>query len=207
MKELTLEITGKCDISCPWCSSDAKPDGEHVSRGEVELLLEKYRGECDVVRFSGGEPTLHPDLVFLCSVAKHLGYYVVLLTNGSKLCTPAAVDRHVIGIVNGKSLKAVEELKALACNVRMEVVLVEGNEYLIYKAVQISLFLNTPLRFLVLQKQGRGRDCEALDLISWTGDKGCSRDKKISVLHDGRVITCSALKEGECVLRGKVGEC
>lgn len=200
MKELTLEITGKCDIGCPWCSSDAKPDGNHIPGGEAELLLEEYRGECDVVRFSGGEPTMHPDLVYLCSVAKHLGYYVVLLTNGNKLCTPGAVDKYIIGIANGKSLKAAEELKALACNVRMEVVLVKGNEHLIYKAVQTSLFLGIPLRLLVLQKQGRGRDCKPLNLISWTGDKGCSRNEKISVLHDGRVITCSALKEGECVL-------
>lgn len=205
MKELTLEITGKCDVGCPWCSSDAKPVGVHMPMVMVESLLKRYRSECDVVRFSGGEPTLHPKLTQFCSLAKELGYYVVLLTNGNQEHVPV-VDKYVIGVANMRSLLAVRWLRANDHDVCMEVVLVEGNGKLIREAVSLGLLLNVSLRLLVLQKQGRGKDCRPSELISWTGDKGCRRDEKISVLHDGRVITCSALKEGECALNLKVDE-
>ncbi len=76
----------------------------------------------------------------------------------------------------------------------------EGNETNVRNTIQIGIDHEIPVRLLTLQKQGRGVNCRPLNLISWTGDKGCDKEKKITITHDGRIVTCSALKYGECSL-------
>lgn len=201
MKELTLEITGKCTQVCPWCSSGATPKGKHMADEKVYSLLKEYRIECDVVRFSGGEPTLHPELGgFLWYAKERLGYRTILLTNGVKHFIHDCIDEYWINIVSGISVVRVLTLISFSKTVSMHAVLVKGNETNVKNAMQIGLDHEIPVRLLVLQKQGRGANCEPLDLISWTGDKGCDKDNKITVTHDGKVVTCSALKYGECFI-------
>lgn len=207
-KELTLEITQMCNLTCAWCSSSSGPSGKHVRYDTVMDTLDRYQASCSTVRFSGGEPTLAPSLGRFLSYAKYIGYKTVLMTNG--LYIPhdlypqidKFVDEYVINIVNFQSCLVVLELKKLGkTSVSMHVVMVEGNEKRIKEAMELSLDNSIPLRLLILQKQGRGLDCKPLDLITWTGDKGCSKLGKITVTHDGVITSCSALKyKSECPL-------
>jgi len=204
MKELTLEITNRCNLDCPWCGSSSTPNGKHCNTMEMIKILEKYKDICDVVRVSGGEPTLHPDLEVIIKRAKDLSYKVVLLTNGtniyneSKLLFPQ-VDEYWIGLAPlAHSIQRAVELRTFfKVEVGMQIVLEEYSKVLLPDAVKFGLLFDIPLRLLALQKQGRGVNCEPLDLISWTGDKGCQKENKITITHDGKVITCSALKYKE----------
>lgn len=202
MKELTLEITNKCVQQCPWCSSSSIPNGILTSRETLLHLLKKYRVDCDVVRFSGGEPTLHPSLPDLLFYAKRLEYRVILLTNGLKMNRALeSVDEYWINVVNEKSLLEALVLKHTDKVVGLHAVLVKGNEEWVRRSLNTSLLYNIPVRLLILQKQGRGTSCEPLDLISWTGDKGCNLENKITITPHGKAVTCSALKYGKCSLR------
>ena len=214
MKELTLEITNYCTGFCSWCSSNSVygHGSTKLSYQKVFKLLDKYCLEgFDVVRISGGEPTSHPHIVAILNHAKIRGYYVVLLTNGSggikRVIEANSVDEYVVNVVEDYSLKTVEVLRYLKKNVSLHVVLVENNEKWILKAIEYSLENKIPLRLLTLQKQGKAKlnplIYKPLTLLSWTGDKGCNKDNKVTITHDGKVVTCSALKyKDTCDLLG-----
>lgn len=162
---------------------------------KVYDLLKKYRVECDVVRFSGGEPTLHPEIGgFLWYARVRLGYKTILLTNGIECFVHDQVDEYWINVVNSGSIIRVLTLKSFGKNIEMQAVLVEGNELNIRNAIQVGIDHGIPVRLLVLQKQGRGVNCKPLNLLSWTGDSGCNKENKITITPDGKVTTCSALK-------------
>jgi len=207
MKELTLEITNKCNQNCPWCSSSSVLDGRHNPVRKMVGILENYQNECDTVRISGGEPTLHPDLSLIVRRAKELKYRVVLLTTGVTLYNRKElffpqVDQYWINVVNSQSIQGAITLKSFfGAEVGMHIVMVKGNEDWLESTIRIGLRTEIPVRLLVLQRQGRGLNCKPLDLISWTGDRGCLVENKITIAHDGKVVTCSALKYGECSLR------
>jgi len=207
MKELTVEITNICTHHCPWCGSDSRPDGQIVPYAKVSRLLKKYRLECDLVRLSGGEPTRHPVLPKIVSRAKQLGYRVVLLTNGfqaDRVLEAGPVDEYVVNAVDSKALGTAYVLKRLKKVVSMEVVLDSRNETMVGRSITFSLTHRVPIRLLVLQRQRRAEHREPMSLISWTGDKGCHKEEKITVAHDGKVTSCSALKGGECSILGQM---
>lgn len=200
MKELTLEITNCCTGFCSWCSASAVAQyGKHMSYQMAFKLLEKYRGDCDVVRISGGEPTTHPKFIMILGRAKELGYRVILLTNGRNIrdviCT-TLVDEYVVHVIADYSIEAVSVLRYLRKSVSLHAVLVKGNEGNILNAIKCSFANSVPLRLLTLQRQGGAKigNYLPLTLLSWTGDKGCDKENKITIAHDGRVTTCSALK-------------
>lgn len=204
MKELTLEITNYCAATpCSWCSSNSTTgwDAKPMSYQKVFGLLAKYRRECDVVRLSGGEPTSHPKIDSIIEYAKKLGYKVVLLTNGWNPPSDtqlALVDEFVVSAIDKRSLATVATLKLLRKNVSMHTVLVAGNEEHISDAVAFSLKEKVPLRLLALQKQGKAtlnsHYIKPLALLTWTGDKGCTKGDKITITWDGKEGTCSAFK-------------
>lgn len=203
--ELTIEITTKCQQECPWCSSSAGKSGWHVPLETVFSWLQMEMAMADpVVRISGGEPVLHPDLEKIALEARRLGYRVTLMTNGLHILDNRVLrllDAVLVNIVSERSLDTVDRYcQFLSVEVGMQVVLVEGNEYNLLRALDHSMVEGVLLRLLVLQKQGRGEFCEPLDDISWTGDKGCHKEDKVTITPGGERVTCSALKYGECRL-------
>lgn len=200
MKELTLEITNKCYENCPWCSSCSSKNGNHLETEKIKDILRAYRSICNTVRLSGGEPTLHPNIFQIIALAKILSYKTILLTNGQNwVLGPDLADEYYVHIINKNSIQTALILKNLR-PITMQVVLAKGNEKWLTEAIIASLFYDIPVRFLTLQKQGRGFDCNPLKLITMTGDRGCDKDNKITITHDGKVVSCSALKYGECSL-------
>ncbi|MGE4292850.1 MAG: radical SAM (seleno)protein TrsS, partial [Desulfovibrio sp.] len=83
-----LEITWRCDLGCPVCFASAggkAPARPDLTRADVEQLLrgvQQASGFCNL-QFSGGEPSLHPDLPEFLTLAKRIGFpFLQLNTNG-----------------------------------------------------------------------------------------------------------------------------
>ncbi len=199
-KELTLEITSRCQLSCAWCSSSSSPDGKDRPTEDCINALKILYPQCNVVRISGGEPTLHPDLDVIIRLAKEMLYRVVLLTNGLYLPTRYLekgyndIDEFVVHLADKRSFYAAEEYLNYKKNVSLHIVAVKGNEASIRNAIGFAIASHIPLRVLALQKQGRGVNCEPSDLITWRGMSRCQANNKITVAMDGTTTTCSALK-------------
>lgn len=74
-----------CNYDCFYCQNRPLIDGtyEILDTDYVMEFLKKRAGKLDAVVISGGEPTLHRDLLPLIKSIKGLGYKVKLDTNGS----------------------------------------------------------------------------------------------------------------------------
>ncbi|MCO6176055.1 radical SAM protein [Flavobacterium sp. NRK F10] len=82
-----IEITDRCNLTCPTCYAGSSPTyGRHRTLEEVKTMLDtivKNEKEPDVVQISGGEPTLHPQFFEILDYAKSLPIkHLMVNTNG-----------------------------------------------------------------------------------------------------------------------------
>ena len=79
-------FTGACNFRCPFCQNASlvrNPASEpEIPDEEVFDYLRKRRGMLEGVVVTGGEPTVHPDLLGYMGRLKDIGYKVKLDTNG-----------------------------------------------------------------------------------------------------------------------------
>ncbi|MCB0456280.1 MAG: radical SAM protein [Flavobacteriaceae bacterium] len=85
-----VEITDRCNLTCPTCYANSSPSyGRHRTLEEVIKMLDtivENEKEPDVVQISGGEPTLHPQFFEILDYAKQLPIrHLMLNTNGIKI--------------------------------------------------------------------------------------------------------------------------
>ncbi len=83
-----IEVNSVCNMDCPLCFSTAGP-GFSLTLEEVESMLDDFvrtEGTPEVVQFSGGEPTIHPQIVDFVKAAKARGIrFVMINTNGKRI--------------------------------------------------------------------------------------------------------------------------
>jgi 7,8-dihydro-6-hydroxymethylpterin dimethyltransferase len=84
-----IEITNRCNLNCPICFANSGK-GDFMSKEEFEqrldFLVESEGGQADILQISGGEPTLHPEIISFIELARSKKInYVMLNTNGLKL--------------------------------------------------------------------------------------------------------------------------
>ena len=97
-----IEVTSNCNLHCPICFADAQP-GFSLSVAQVERMLDRFvqlEGNPEVIQFSGGEPTIHPDILKMLHIAKKKGIQMVMLnTNGIRI---AQDDAFLSGLADAK---------------------------------------------------------------------------------------------------------
>lgn len=85
-----VEITDRCNLSCPTCYAMSSPHyGRHRTPDEVTKMLDAIvanEGEPDVVQISGGEPTIHPRFFEILDIAKTKPIkHLMVNTNGIRM--------------------------------------------------------------------------------------------------------------------------
>lgn len=85
-----IEITDRCNLTCPTCYAGSSPTyGRHRTFEEVKQMLDTIvanEKEPDVVQISGGEPTLHPQFFEILDYAKTLPIkHLMVNTNGIEI--------------------------------------------------------------------------------------------------------------------------
>ena len=90
---VVLEVTRRCNLSCPFCFASAGGSGDDVPLEEITSRCEALRG-CGGpfnIQLSGGEPTVREDLPQIVSRIRSAGFpFVQLNTNGLRLAADAA---------------------------------------------------------------------------------------------------------------------
>jgi uncharacterized radical SAM superfamily Fe-S cluster-containing enzyme len=83
-----IEVNSACNMDCPLCFATAGP-GFNLTLDEVEDILDhlvETEGSPQVVQFSGGEPSIHPQIIPMLHAAKARGIdHVMLNTNGKRI--------------------------------------------------------------------------------------------------------------------------
>ena len=79
-----FELTRRCNLACRTCfNASHRPLPDELTTQEIFDLLDQLAalGTFEI-RFTGGEPTEHPDFPAIVTHARNLGFYVSLGTNG-----------------------------------------------------------------------------------------------------------------------------
>src|SRR5438067_1194839 len=84
-----VEVTSGCNLKCPMCFAESGPGGEHIDFATFTRMVDRavqLEGVLDVLQISGGEPTLHPEIVRMARYAYERPIQVVMInTNGVRL--------------------------------------------------------------------------------------------------------------------------
>lgn len=88
-----IAITYRCNLKCTFCyagcncTTNPVGDDREMSAAEIKDVLRALYQDAQVpsVSFTGGEPTLRPELPELVAHAKALGMRVNLITNGTRM--------------------------------------------------------------------------------------------------------------------------
>ena len=89
-----IEITGRCNLGCSMCYASAG-EGIDLDLPTIERMMDFLMAaedhQAEILQISGGEPTLHPDILTVLHMAKQKGFrYVMLNTNGIRLAEEEA---------------------------------------------------------------------------------------------------------------------
>ena len=90
-----VEITDRCNLTCPTCYAMSSPHyGRHRTVEEVERMFDiivANEGKPDVVQISGGEPTVHPQFFEIIDIAKTKPIkHLMVNTNGIRIAKDKA---------------------------------------------------------------------------------------------------------------------
>ena len=162
-----IEVNSNCDMSCPLCFSEAAP-GFSLTLEEVEDILDHLvatEGNPEVVQFSGGEPSIHPQIISMMRAAQQRGISNVMLnTNGKRIANDQrfltelaeirpniyfqfdGFDSDTYRIIRGepdilpKKMRALDRLAEIGCTVILVPAIERGvNEHEIGKIVRFGL--------------------------------------------------------------------
>lgn len=91
-----VPITSACNLDCPICYTVNKNEDAHMLSEEdfAKILahLKAQHDELDIINFTGGEPTLHPNLPKLLKMSREAGIRrLTVSTNGLRLKDEAYV--------------------------------------------------------------------------------------------------------------------
>lgn len=91
-----------CNFRCPFCHNGTTVlDSQNsISFDEILQFLQTRKGLVDAVVFTGGEPTLMPELKKRIAAVKRLGFLIKLDTNGTNYTVlKDLLDNHLIDYV------------------------------------------------------------------------------------------------------------
>ncbi|AEP09477.1 radical SAM protein [Micavibrio aeruginosavorus] len=85
-----IEVNEECNLECPVCFAESSPARKkNLSLEQIESIMDalvESEGEPDVLQISGGEPTIHPQILDILKLAKTKPIrHLMINTNGVRL--------------------------------------------------------------------------------------------------------------------------
>ncbi|MBV9990620.1 MAG: radical SAM protein [Alphaproteobacteria bacterium] len=101
-----IEVNDACNLTCPVCFAESgQARTEQKSLAEIEGMLDtlvESEGFPDLVQISGGEPTIHPDIVAILKAAKARPIrHIMLNTNGIRIARDKAFAAELAALKPG----------------------------------------------------------------------------------------------------------
>ncbi|MFW6142292.1 MAG: GTP 3',8-cyclase MoaA [Candidatus Saliniplasma sp.] len=168
IKNIRISLTQRCDLNCFYCHREGELKGSDgtLSPSDVNSIL-KTASQLDItkVKFSGGEPLMHPEIVRIIEIADNHMEDVSMTTNGillGDICSElkdAGLDRVNVSLdtLNGDIYRDITGRDKVKEAMR-------GIE----RAVGVGLY---PVKINTLLMKGVNDD-EIEELIEFSGDVG-----------------------------------
>jgi len=84
-----VEVTNACNMACKVCYANSKAGEPHVPLETVKRMIDFFYeaefGKPEILQISGGEPTLHPNIIEIIRYARSKVKFAMLNTNGLRL--------------------------------------------------------------------------------------------------------------------------
>ena len=96
-----IDITNRCNLSCPVCFADAGGSSEEPTLNQIKTMMQALRDQRPVptpaVQFSGGEPTMRDDLPEIVALAREMGFaQIQVATNGIRLAASLDLCKNLV---------------------------------------------------------------------------------------------------------------
>ena len=127
-----IEVTDKCNMCCNTCyarSGKGKDKDFETLKKMIDFAADAEGGRGEVLQISGGEPTLHKDIIEIIEYARERFQYVMLNTNGIRIAEDIdfvkelskfkgrfeiylqfdSFEDEVYKIIRGRELKSIKE--------------------------------------------------------------------------------------------------
>ena len=191
-----VPITSACNLDCPICYTVNKNDDAHMLSTESFAAILKHLGaqhdELDIINFTGGEPTLHPQLPTFLRMARAAGIRrLTISTNGLKLLDPdyvrimAEVDARIVLSLDTFD-ESVDEIMLGARTVRAKLKvldLLEQQDVTTTLLPAVAAGLNDKDVGPLLELMLRRRNICSLELhtLTFTGQGGVGFDRRARI--------------------------
>lgn len=189
-----------CNMRCPFCHNGASVLGaskeDEIDFNEILDFLKSRKGLVDAVVFSGGEPTLEPDLEVKIKAVKSLDFLIKLDTNGTnpelleKLLDEGLIDYVAMDIKNSPSLYGetcgVSNINLENIKKSISIIINKAKDYE-FRTTLVKEF-HERMNYDEFLKLIKG--CKRLFLQKFVDREGCIRKG----LHDVDVVEASELR-------------
>ena len=103
-KTCAIVFTRGCGFRCVYCHNPElvipKKYAREIPLSKIYDFLKNRRGKLDAVSITGGEPTLHSDLIEVIEKIKNMGFLVKLDSNGSNPnILKAVIDKKIVDYI------------------------------------------------------------------------------------------------------------
>lgn len=85
ISEIILEITGQCHLHCSYCTNTEQRNNHAPVNDILKAIEEISQLQIPSVRFTGGEPLLHPELRLFLEHARKHNLYITLNTSAATI--------------------------------------------------------------------------------------------------------------------------
>lgn len=155
-----IEVTDKCNLSCPICYadsgveefSDSHQPRKHRSLKLIESMIDavvENEGEPQIVQLSGGEPTIHPEFFEILNIVKSKPIkHLMINTNGVRIAQDKAfcerLSQYMPGIeiylqFDSFEAEALQELRGADLRIVREKAIAQLNKYNISTTLVVTV--------------------------------------------------------------------
>jgi uncharacterized radical SAM superfamily Fe-S cluster-containing enzyme len=179
-----IELTDRCNLSCPICYADSGVEEisaasqqvrRHRNLAEIERMLDAVvanEGEPQVVQLSGGEPTLHPEFFKVIELAKSKPIkHLMVNTNGVRLAKDRSFCEQLAQVKSG--LEIYLQFDSFEANTLLELRGVDLRD-IRQKAIEHLNEFNISTTLVVTLKKGLN-DSEIGKIIEYALQQKCVR--------------------------------
>ena len=90
-----IEVNEACNLTCPVCFADSSQKStKHQDLATIARMMDalvKSEGEPDLLQLSGGEPTIHPEIIRIIDMARERPIrHLMINTNGLRIASDSA---------------------------------------------------------------------------------------------------------------------
>lgn len=94
-----IMVTNRCNRRCPFCFDENRKFGKDITKEDYLKILNKAKeNNIKEVCILGGEPLLHPDIIWIVKTCKEYGFKTVMTTNYVKPDVLKACDPYLDSI-------------------------------------------------------------------------------------------------------------